>query len=301
MATMSVLAFKPTANSLFKNLNNMDVKDNTVIVTYNIKRATNSGSEYFNNKFYFEKESSSSSNICQLNYSSGVLSETNIDEIKCFRKRNILDGANTLQGIFYSIATMFAQNSPDAMIKFLKKNGSQIKYNKELLNQSQNFYLYKYKKYLTSKADGSNEANNPLVTGNADKDEAIRKVLAQSYLREDAMVKRVKSGNYFFWKIQDSVVSATFDNDKNHLMQMNLNLNDQKYELTFRNYMLISSNFEHPELIELKTPEGVVYEIKAKKVQVIEDNPNSYDRRISKLKGKILKEVESPSKIELLK
>lgn len=294
-------AFKPTANSLFKNLNNMDISENTTIITYSINKISSTGSQYYFNKFYFEQDNLTNGNVCQLNYAGGILNSSNVDEINCFRKKNLLDNTTKLQSIFYSVIAMFAQNSSDLMLKFLKKNGSEIKSNEELINQTQNFYLYQYKGYLKAKSEGSEEVENPLVTEDYDKNEKIKKVLSESYLREDNLVKRVKNGNNFYWKVEDSVVSATFNNDKNELVKMTLNIDEEVYELVFKNYLLMSSSFKHPETIEIKTPQAITYEIKAKSVQVIEDNSTAYSKRITSLKKKMLKEVESPLKVELVK
>ncbi len=294
-------AFKPTADSLFKNLNNMDVADKTTIITYSINKITPTGSQIYFNKYYFEQDKVGSKNVCQLNYATGILNISNVDEIKCFRKKNLLKNSNFIQNLYYSIITMFGQNSSELMMKFLKKNGSEIKTNKELVNQTQNFYLYRYKSYLKAKAEGSEEVKNPLLSEDVDKNEKIKKILSESYLREDNLVKRVKNGNSFYWKFEDSLVSATFNNDKNELMKMTLTLDEQVYELVFKNYLLMSSSFKHPEVIEIKTPEGIVYKIKAKSVQVVEDHAAEYNKRIQNLKKKMLKEVESPLKVDLVK
>lgn len=294
-------AFKPTAESLLRNLNNADVDGKTVVASYSLKKTTPDNVQYYYNKFLFEDSTKPNSQICQLNFASGVFNSKNIDEVLCLNSNVLLKSSTNKQALLYSVLDFLLRNSPDNMIKTLKSFGSTIKTNRELINKSQNFYLYQYKKYLESKADGSVESQNPLVTSNEDRNEKIKSIMQESYLRDDPMVRRVKNGTNFYWKLEDPVVNAIFDNEKNRLIKLSVKLNDQSYDFLFKNYISVNSNFEHPETIEYILSEKEKYEIKVKKVQIIEDDSNDYARRIKRYKEKMIQEGQSPLKADILK
>lgn len=294
----SIFAVKPTADSLFRNLSNADVEDKTVVATFSIKKVFEDKSEFFLNKFYYESRLVRDANICQLNFARGISDATNIDEIKCFKENTIIKDASFKQKLFYSLLDFSLVNSSQLLIKSLKSIGSTIKTNQELLNKAKTFYLYQKKKYLESNKEG----DNPLVSDNKEKMAQIESIMSQSYLKEDPIVKRVKSGKDFYWKIEDEKFSATFDHINNKLLR--LSIKDEtglQYKLIFKNYISMHGAFEHPELIEISNDKNEQYEIRIKSVQLIDDNSSAFTRRIENLKKKINESGTSISKIELMK
>lgn len=295
-----VYSVSPTTDSLFRNLNNTNVEDRTVVASYSIRKISQNTDQYFLNKFLYEINKSPYSKICQLNFAKGILNSSNIDEVLCFNRKSLLKNKTFKQKIFYSILDFALQNNSSFMIETLKSIGSQVKTNRELINKTKNFYLYQKKKYLESKKDGSQEVKNPLVSDNAQKNEKIANTLKESFLKKDPLVRRVKNGRDFYWKVEDQVFNATFGHKDHKLIKLEIFSDTGKYNILFKNYISVNGLFIHPERIEIIDPENNKYIISIKNLQLIEDDSNSFNKRISNYKKKMIKEAESITKVELI-
>jgi hypothetical protein len=297
----TAFAYIPTIDSLFRNGNNIDIGDSTVVASLVITKVSQNENEELitdqpkrsAHKFLLTSGVVGISDFLQVDYRDALFSKETINEIKRRNKLDISSFSGELfeTKLFYSLLKSLLLNESDLMISFLNKIDPKILPNKKLLNKDQLTLLNKYKKYLKELSEGTEGLENPLLPIDEEKKEEIKEVLSKSLIADESNIKRLFENKNFYLTYKSDVLELKFENETHQLKNMNIKNGDSEIQVEMMNYVLFTNGFEFPEEISIKLANGDQFQIVLKKLQIINDTEQTYFKRINAYKKQI-KSVE---------
>jgi hypothetical protein len=294
--SVSATAYIPTIDSLFRNGNNIDVGESTVVASIEITKMNSNEDEEMTtqmkrsaHKFLLSSNVQGISDFLQVDYRDGLFSVETINEIKRKNKLNLSSLNEELfeTKLFYGILKSLLLNNSDLVISFLNKIDPKILPNKALFNKEQIMLLNKYKKYLKNISDGGEAGENPLSPADPDKRKETKEILAKSLIADESNVRRVFENKEFYLNYKSDVVELKFKNETHQLKSMKVKNGESQIEIEFMNYVLFTGGFEFPEEISIKLANGDQFQIVLRKLQLLKDSEQSYSKRIKSYKKQL--------------
>lgn len=312
-----VHGFTPSVESLFRNGSNGDIDQKTVAANLLIEslkkevtseindtgdaseRAVNDLSlklnlpRYTTVKLLFYNEGQRYPKLLQLDYADGSFANSkraNLHFKNSLRLNSLgLSEENIDARFFYAVMSSLLNNNGSLMIELAKSLGSNIKFNKELINQEKYQLLGRYKRYLEKKIQSNEDQaiKSPLVSDDTDKQSLINEIMSQKFYHESSNVSQVKEGDDFYWVVSDSILTAKFTDNNRHLKFIKIKTPSGIIEMVFRDYILYKSIHEFPREILFKTSLGDEFKISLKKLSVFEDSSDQLRRRVQRYKKSI--------------
>lgn len=292
--SFNTLAYVPSVESLFRNGNNEEIGNNTVVANFEVNRKLKEEtasvikdqplkSAY---KILIGNENEDRPRFIQLDYRDGILSDETLNKVN-YRNTFSLKGLslNSEQDevkLFYSIMGSLLTNNSSLMMEFLDEINSKIKRNKSLINQEQLSLLNSYRYYLKEKKEDENsDENNPLKPTAEEQRKKVKELLNRGFLVESPFVKRVFENNKFYWDVTNDKIMARFDSETHQLKRLAIATVKGKIEIDCHNYILFGGGLEFPETIYFKDYSGQLFEVKMKKIISFKDNTSSFNKRLS--------------------
>jgi hypothetical protein len=292
----NTFAYIPTVESLFRNGNNADIGNNTVVASFYITRMNKEGVGELTDgppvktafKLVIGNDNEEKPKLVQLDFRNGVISDDTMNRI--FFKQNFalnnlgLSEEQDEKKLFYSLISSLVLNKSKMMMNYIKTIDPNIQKNKELIDRDQLNLLNSYRSYLTKKNNEENiqEIENPLKPQADERKEYIKTTMSRSMLNETPMLKRVYKDGKFFWEINSEKIYAKFTNSDHQLKRLVITTANGKIELDLHHYILFGGGLEFPEIIYFKDLTGQMYEIKMMKMSQFKDNSASFFKRIKR-------------------
>lgn len=294
--TTSAFSYSPTLESLFRNGNNIEVGNNTVVANISVIEIDselnipiNPVEELANKqafKLLINNEREDYPILTQVNYKGGVISNNSLINFREKSYKNLSgfvpNNENVDAQFFYSTLAMLLNNKSSMLLSVLKKYSAKIKTNIELINKEKTSLLINYKNYLTQiKDDETLELENPLKPDGDDKIAKVSEIKKQSFLEKDPVVKKEKIADDFFWVVKEENIFLKFD-EFHRVREIKVKTNMGEIEMIFGKFVIHGAQFEFPEFIWFKDTSGRKYEIKATKLSIFADNIDMQRKRLKR-------------------
>ncbi len=296
----------PTIDSLFRNGNNTNIENKTVVARIYVQEVKRTDAELEDAevksssvKLLMRKNDKERVNFIQVDYRNKSFAPEFINALKVNSNlTSFLKGQLLETKLFYSLLESLLVNSSRSMINTLHEFDKNIKPNKQNINKEQANLLYQYKKYLKAVAEDNADVVNPLVGADSAHQEKIKNILGMNFINDGVKVQRVFQDKKFYLTYKEDDLFLKFDNSTHRLLNLKYETENGSVEFEISNYASFSSNIEFPEQIIFKLPGDKKFEISLKGIQVIEDTDQTYYKRINTYK-KSIKSVESQVITEL--
>lgn len=292
-----VLAFTPSVESLFRNVSNAEIGEKTVIANLYFEKLNDSGTNLENQKKFATKfifgNFDKSKKFIQINFNDDNFNGENIFKIISQDSVGIqnlgLSNENVEGKIVYSILYSLLNNNGHWIMSTLKRYGSDVKNNVELLNEEKVSLLKKYQRYLEKLAENKDlsEDLNPLSDDNPETQIKINETLKQSFYFKSSKVSKLKIKNKFYWNVEDNLFSARFDYNTRQLKYFKFTTNMGTIELNFKDYILQNASNEFPKEIIIKDFSENMYRVTLDKLIVVEDSMDRFRVRLQKYEEKV--------------
>jgi hypothetical protein len=296
----SAFAYIPSVDSLFRNGNNIDVGDSTVVANIIITKINSADSaevatepQRSGHKFLFSSQVPGLSEFLQIDYRNVLFTPETINEVKRKKKLNLNSLSEELfeTKLFYGLFKSLILNRSDLMTSFLNKIDPRVLPNKSILNKEQLALLNKYKAYLRNLNNKVEGIENPLNPISIEKRKEIKDILSKSLITDASNVKRVFENKKFYLYYKSDVLELKFENETHQLRSIKVKNGESEISIEMLNYVLFSGGFEFPEEINIKLANGDHFQVILKKLMLLKDSEQSYSKRLGRYK-KQLKEVE---------
>lgn len=294
--SFEVGAYSPTLESLFRNANNVDIGNNTVMASLIITELdpeTNKPLSSEDNvakkaavKFVIFNEKEDRPTLTQVEYKDssfnyGALSDVSERSFKrlssLIRNKEMIEAKS-----FYSVMAMLLNNDGSFMIDFIKGFQPKAQKNQELINTRKVRLLGEYKRYLQNiKNESPSPPVNPLEPESDEKKARVKEIMSEGFLNKDPLIKRVKKNDHFAWVVQEDNLSLNFDNE-HRIKDFSLKTRLGKIQYVFGKFLVFGQSFEFPEFIWFSDLQGRKYEIKASQIKIFSDNSSYLERRNKK-------------------
>lgn len=291
----SILAYSPSLESLFRNANNMDVGNNTVMASLIITELdpnTNTPLEKEDNipnkyaiKYVIFNEREDRPTITQVKYKDSTFNYDVLADVeeKSFKRLSSLVRNNEAVDAksYYSVMAMLLNNDGSFLIDFLKSYNSKVKANSEIINTRKVKLLGEYKYYLqASKKDETSNLENPLRPENDEKRARAQEIMKEPFLKADDLVRRVKKNDKFVWSVQEENVKAHFD-ENHYIKDLTIKTPMGQLQYVFGRFVQFRE-FEFPEFVWFTDLTGRKFEIRASSIKVFKDNSQYFQNRFKK-------------------
>ncbi len=281
----------PTPEGLFRNLNNKEYTGNTSTVTFTI--------ENINKDSYHKKDNlvQNSSNYIKLfvyyEYNTFKLIQVEYASIKMKEIVRVIYINNLLKRIdidknfdrmaLYSLVLMYSLNKSYGFMELLKRVNPIIPFNSELINRElSTIYKNKIKNLKSNLANNIDKNINTKVEDNS------------YFYNSNRIIKLVKKGNKFFWRLKLKKVEGYFTSDKRHLDSISIDLGTYSLDVFCDQYSVVNGLYEFPKNILIM---GEHKKVKLRFYSI--SNFNSTSKKISqiylKLKNKKINVKHIPS------
>lgn len=304
-----VAAYIPTVESLFRNGNNADIGNQTVVAEFSVERkVTEENASLLKDiplktayKVLIGNENEDRPRFIQIDYRSGVIADETMNKVNY---RNVFSlramGLNSEQKeakIFYSLISSLLNNNSTLLMDFLESEKSVIRKNNELVDKEQLALLNSYRYYLKEKKDESKQDSipNPLKPESDDLRAKVKDILKRGFLTGSPYIKRSFIKSKFYWEVTTPKLFARFDNDTHQLKKFIWTGDEGKFEVDLHNYILFKGNTEFPEVIYIRDFQGYSYEIKMSKIISFKDNSSSFNARLDRYQDTVR---ENSNKVE---
>jgi hypothetical protein len=304
----------PTAESLFRNGNNVDIGTNTIVGIMNIDKINVLPTSELTNerisrnaiKVIIGHDEINKQKLIQVDYRDGIVADTTINRIHNYQNFNLssmgLLASNRVEAaIFYSLLSSLLTNNSTHMIDLLKAIDGDFRDNRDLINKDQENLLRQYRYYLSrlSKDEDNSDLSNPLEPESEEAREKVKTIMNTSFLINNGQVKRIYEKNKFYWDISTEKIYARFDGENHRLRRLVISMGEDKIEVDCYHYIIMGGGIEFPETIYYKDLSGQMYEIKMTKLMSIQDNQQSFTKRLQNY-NKSLNELKNTN-LELIK
>lgn len=305
MTLQSVHAFIPSVESLFRNASNEEIGEKTVIANLQIKKIPQSDDEkgsVFASKFIFGNYDKNKKFI-QVNFNNNSFALSQVSKV-IFRDNVSLNNLGlseeNIEGrITYAVLSSLLNNDGTWMIEAIKKLGSDVKSNRDLVNSTKLELLKNYQSYLVKTiADEYLEAPNPLVDKNLENQEKLNEIMDQPFYFQSPKVSQVKVKDSFFWQVTDTAIDAQFDLNTRQIKRLKVKTALGEMEYHFKDFILQNAKHLFPKEILFKDLTGTRYSIKLEKLLVFDDTPDRFRVRLKKYDKELNK---NPSQMDFLK
>ena len=306
----SSFAYSPSLESLFRNANNMDIGNSTVmasLVITELNPETNRPLESEDKiakqaavKFVIFNENEDRPTLTQVEYKDtsfnyGSLSDVSERSFKrlstLIRNKEMVEAKS-----FYSVMAMLLNNDGSFLIDLIKEYEPKTQSNAELINIRKVRLLDEYKRYLQAeKSDPQTQLTNPLEPESEEKKAKVQSIMSEGFLKKDELIKRMKKSDSFSWVVQEENVTLNFDSN-HRIKDFSLKTGLGKIQYVFGKFLVFGQSFEFPEFIWFTDLEGRKYEIKASQIKTFSDNSSYLERRNKKyLEAKEKNNFTSPT------
>jgi hypothetical protein len=302
LVSLNAHSYVPTVEALFRNGNNAEIKSNTIVGNFTVKKISGEttpppvqeGQELQTRDFteghvklLFSKDDKEKIKLLQLYYTSPDMKLDQISEIKSFPTFKTFPKVRGLeateQGLFYSIINTLILNDGYMMVDYLRSKGVSVRFNKEIINNDKVGLLGKYKEYLTVvKRDKDLKETLPSPLSPPDEDELskVRGILKSPFFKESPIIKRIRQKNAFYWKVETDNFTALFSNEKRNLEQVDIQTTWGTITVYCKDYMLFNGVHEFPKYIYYKDLKGDFYQVQLLSLKHFEDTPQKYNNRL---------------------
>lgn len=270
----------PTTEGLFRNANNAEISANLVMIKMNIsskpsnqlletpignlpeeqisETATEEEKKYYA-KILLSEDGDNRVQAIQAIYDNAKMTDESLLDVRYFSNlQNKIKSGDKTQGLFYATLSSLALNRSDEMSAFLKANSKTFKSNEELIDREKMALYEKYKRYLSLvKEDESlkETMDNPMKPNDEEGRELVRTIQGRPFMNKDPFVTLVKDQNGFFWKAENDVLTAVFENKTMRLEKLNFGNVSKNIKFSFDDYILFDGSHELPKTIKIDTPE----------------------------------------------
>ena len=289
----SALSYIPTLESLLRNGTNANTDENTVFTNLKITEIDLENNQPIQDEFGKERKSviklltvnsyKDSSMLCQVNYASAILSDSNMTSIKQIELSGINQKftaeENPAAELFYSIYAMLGNNDSKPLLGVLKRYSFNIRSNKELINKEKVILLGQYKKFLESEEEEA--LANPLRPESEEARKRVQEILKGPFLTRDETVKRVREGKKFYWLVNENNIKARFD-EEHRMRELWVRTTNGEYKFIIGPHKSYSSELKFPEFIWFTDANGKKYEIKPLKHTMFADSETAHRARLKR-------------------
>jgi hypothetical protein len=300
LVSLTVHAYRPTVESLFRNNNNADFAKNSTMLAAKVSKISFNENNLvvessWHYKYYLTKLSGRDE-FLQLTFDKGFNDDQfkRLNYISNFKAKHFFKDKKLLPSLLYSIINMFMQNDSKMILESLRFKGIFLFMNNEKQYQEKIKLLDRYKYYLKRKKEeklGENEVS-PLESADPEKKQKISELLKDSFYKNAEKAKLIRRENKFFWLVERERFKAWFDNETRRLKRIWFKENDLEAEIDFREYVLFNGINELPEYTYIKLSNGENYQIKFTKLINFSDNSTRMYNRLKKYKKLLVSEGE---------
>lgn len=283
ITTLSVRASIPTTEGLFRNANNADIQANLVVLKmiFTLKpsnqvlsapiadvpeekaeeTATVEEKKYYV-KFLLSEDSDKRVQVIQAIYLDSKMDDSSLVDVRYYSNlKNKIKSSDRIQGVFYATLSSLALNRSEEIDALLKLTSKNYKSNKDLIDAEKMALYEKYKRYLTlAKEDETlkETMDNPMKPNDDEGKELVRIIKSRSFMNKDPFISLVKDQNGFFWKAENDVLTAIFENKTMRLEKLDFGEVNKNIKLSFDEYILFDGSHELPKTIKVDSPEAFV-------------------------------------------
>jgi hypothetical protein len=193
---------------------------------------------------------------------------------------------NIEKDFFYSIMSIYLLNNEQLFLDFLKRQRITIPTNSQIKNYAQVKILNDYIKRLE---DEEQDLNLIPESFEEHKKEEYKKILAQTYLKPEKTIVRVRENETFYWEYRANNLFIRFDAQTHEIKNIEVLTSIGNLSISSRNYEELSNGFKFPKFLKFDLPDGTSYKISLEKLIIYDDNGSKFNRALQRA----LKELES--------
>lgn len=289
LITTQVSAYVPSIESLFRSGSLKNIDTRTIVLEIKSEKITKEGEEPGKKIFYkyiFNTEKKNRVFGLQLGYSNAFKKE-NLQHIKFWPSfhHKTLRGLSAEQKILYSILSSQGLKNGDMLLHYLRERGSQVKFNKEILNKEQKLLLEKYMYYLSIVNQKTEveivKIKNPLESEDPEVQEKIKETLRASFYKQSPLIKYFRDGKDLKWKVGD-VFEAIFDYEGHQLEKITIPIMETSIQVDLRSPILFKGKYEIASHMYFKLQNGDKYHIEVLNYYRMSEDRPSYLKRVQR-------------------
>lgn len=334
--SISSAASVPTVEGLFRNSHNAEIQGNTAAVSFTIESVQSMEPEKVGGiqalmaplyeesedtqdefekktghyKLIFYVEENRPTPMLQIRYSGVGMAPAEV--VDTFVVPNLdahLQREKILEKqFFYSLVQMFVLNSSAGFNSVFKKEVTDYKSNKDLIDQEKKRLYERYMSYLKKVKESEDEEKSeselesPLKPKDEKERENVEKIMAKRFYSETDDVKLVREGGKFYWEVQLTGLRALFTQEEHRLKEMRLDTLQGALEVNIANYVLMDGTHELPQKVLIDHPEYGRYQVRFLSTQDFESQNTSFSDRVREYRQwqeKNLAQKDEPQKAPL--
>lgn len=279
LISLSLQASTPTTEGLFRNANNAEISANLVMVKLILsskasnqlletpvgdlaeEKITEGATEEEQKlyvKFLLSEDGDNRVQAIQALYSDSKMTDSSLFDVRYFSNlKNKIKTSDKVQGLFYATLSSLTLNRSEEMAAFLKVNSKTFKSNEELIDREKMALYEKYKRYLSLVKEDETlkeTMDNPMKPNDDEGKELVKAIKKRPFMNKDPFVSLVKDQNGFFWKAENDVLTAIFENKTMRLERISYGNVSKNIKLSLDDYILFDGSHELPKTIKLDTP-----------------------------------------------
>lgn len=305
----SAFAYVPTVESLFRHGSNPEITTNAASVTFVVRKEvqevkSESDSsllrEMKNEDFYrlfFTKTKDETLKVSQTRYEDKTFSESSLMEKKYyphFTSNTIRSNAEESEkAIFFGLLRSIIFNDGATILESLKRLGTPVKLNREILNKDKVELLASYKQYLVTinrDKEARKTLENPLSPKNVEQRHMAENIMKEPMYVDLNQVKIAKSENELGWMVSAGELEAVFNYQNRDLIRLKYKTNLGELEIQCKDYFLMNGMYRVPKVMIVKDYKGEIFHVEISALRHYNEKESDLVKRLAKwdeiLKGK---------------
>ncbi|MCR9203892.1 MAG: hypothetical protein NXH75_04900 [Halobacteriovoraceae bacterium] len=279
LISLSLKASTPTTEGLFRNANNAEISANLIMVKLilsskvsnqlletpvgnlpeeKITEGATEEEQKFYVKFLLSEDGDNRVQAIQAIYTDPKMTDSSLFDVRYFSNlKNKIKTGDKAQGLFYATLSSLTLNRSEEMAVFLKVNSKNFKTNEELIDREKMALYEKYKRYLSLVKEDETlkeTMDNPMKPNDDEGKELVKAIKKRPFMNKDPNVSLVKDQNGFFWKAENDVLTAIFENKTMRLERLSYGNLSKNIKLSLDDYILFDGSHELPKTIKIDTP-----------------------------------------------
>lgn len=288
MFLFSQIAFSyvPTAESLFRFAGLMKDESNYKSMVFTIDGDNKADPRLYRLSFHQDQRyASKPMYLSQMMYQGlNVKDEAllNLKQFNAFSVKTFGEKSREVVPVFfYTLLQGMLYHNGKFVLDALRNFQFNLSYNRELKNQDYARLLREYKVYVTKEKEGAEEPGiSPLSPTNAQDRIRLKETLKKGLIGQSNQVKREYENGKFAFYIREGSFEAKFEEDSRELRWIKFMFEDQKYEITFDDYLAFKGKYYFPQTITFITPKNII-KMKTRNIWAREESWSAFARRKS--------------------
>lgn len=279
-------AYVPTAESLFRFAGLVKDEDNYKSIVFTIDGDNKADPRLYRLSFHQDQRYASNPiYVSQMMYDGLNAKDEALLNIKHFNSFSVKSfgekSREVIPVFFYSLLQGMLYHDGKFVLDALRNFQFNLSYNRELVNQDYARLLREYKAYVTKEKEGAEEPGiSPLAPTNPQDRVRLRETLKKGLIGQSNQVRREYENGKFAFYIREGSFEAKFEEDSRELRWINFVFDDQKYQITFDDYLAFKGKYYFPQVITFISPDKII-KFKTRNIWVREENWTSFTRRKS--------------------